>query len=119
MSRPAAATPDAHKAYAPKSVACFVLTISDTKTDETDTSGNLVQSGYVPDALPRELDVTGNEAGFEDPYIIQTFDPDLGFIEPFVSFGNLANGQTGTYVVDSMQVPRNHFDRMTDFAFQG
>jgi molybdenum cofactor biosynthesis protein B len=43
MSRPAAATPDAHKAYAPKSVACFVLTISDTKTDETDTSGNLIR----------------------------------------------------------------------------
>ncbi|HET9488448.1 MAG TPA: MogA/MoaB family molybdenum cofactor biosynthesis protein [Methylomirabilota bacterium] len=43
MSRPTAATPDAHKAYAPKSVVCFVLTISDTKTEETDTSGKLIR----------------------------------------------------------------------------
>ncbi|HSF04372.1 MAG TPA: molybdenum cofactor biosynthesis protein B [Methylomirabilota bacterium] len=43
MNRAAASTPDAHKAYAPSSVGCFVLTISDTKTAETDTSGKLIR----------------------------------------------------------------------------
>jgi molybdenum cofactor biosynthesis protein B len=42
MSRPSASTPAEHKAHAPKSVGCFVLTISDTKTPETDTSGALI-----------------------------------------------------------------------------
>ncbi len=37
------ATPLEHKAHAPRSVACFVLTISDTKTPETDTSGALIR----------------------------------------------------------------------------
>lgn len=35
-------TPCEHKAHAPKSVGCFVLTISDTKTPETDASGRLI-----------------------------------------------------------------------------
>ena len=38
-----AATPREHKAHAPQSIACFVLTISDTKTPETDTSGALIR----------------------------------------------------------------------------
>ncbi len=37
------ATPREHKATAPKSVGCFVLTVSDTKTPETDTSGALIR----------------------------------------------------------------------------
>jgi molybdenum cofactor biosynthesis protein B len=37
------ATPREHKAHAPRSVGCFVLTISDTKTPETDTSGQLIR----------------------------------------------------------------------------
>ena len=37
------ATPREHKAHAPKSVSCFVLTISDTKTPETDASGQLIR----------------------------------------------------------------------------
>ena len=37
------ATPQEHKAHAPRSVGCFVLTISDTKTPETDTSGTLIR----------------------------------------------------------------------------
>ncbi len=37
------ATPREHKSHAPKSIACFVLTISDTKTPETDTGGALIQ----------------------------------------------------------------------------
>jgi molybdenum cofactor biosynthesis protein B len=40
-SRPS--TPDEHKATAPTSLGCWVLTISDTKTPETDTSGALIR----------------------------------------------------------------------------
>lgn len=41
-----------HKAGAPESIGCFVLTVSDTRTHDTDTSGRaicslLVESGYV------------------------------------------------------------------------
>ena len=32
-----------HKATAPRSIGCFVLTISDSKTPETDTSGTLIR----------------------------------------------------------------------------
>jgi molybdopterin adenylyltransferase len=39
-----ASTPDEHKGSAPKVVGCFVLTISDSKTPETDTSGALIRS---------------------------------------------------------------------------
>lgn len=34
--------PAAHRAYAPKSVAAFVLTVSDSRTPETDSSGELI-----------------------------------------------------------------------------
>ncbi len=37
------ATPREHKAHAPASVACWVVTISDTKTAATDTSGALIR----------------------------------------------------------------------------
>jgi molybdopterin adenylyltransferase len=37
------AVPQEHKANAPASVGCFVLTISDSKTPETDTSGALIR----------------------------------------------------------------------------
>jgi molybdenum cofactor biosynthesis protein B len=37
------ATPREHRAHAPASVACFVLTISDTRTPETDTGGQVVR----------------------------------------------------------------------------
>jgi molybdenum cofactor biosynthesis protein B len=36
-------TPDEHKKTAPKTVGCFVLTVSDTKNPETDTSGALIR----------------------------------------------------------------------------
>lgn len=42
MSRPDA-VPAEHKASAPRSIGCFVLTISDSKTPETDTSGALIR----------------------------------------------------------------------------
>jgi molybdenum cofactor biosynthesis protein B len=38
-----AATPQEHKANAPRSIGCWVLTISDSKTPETDTSGKLIR----------------------------------------------------------------------------
>jgi len=40
----AAATPREHKAQAPQSIGCWVLTISDTKTRETDSSGALIRT---------------------------------------------------------------------------
>ena len=39
----AGSVPREHKAHAPKSVGCFVLTVSDSKTPETDTSGSLIR----------------------------------------------------------------------------
>ncbi|MBI2207260.1 MAG: MogA/MoaB family molybdenum cofactor biosynthesis protein [Candidatus Rokubacteria bacterium] len=42
MTQPVS-TPDEHKATAPTSIGCFVVTISDTKTPETDTSGKVVR----------------------------------------------------------------------------
>jgi molybdenum cofactor biosynthesis protein B len=41
--RDPAATPAEHKAHAPRSVGCWVLTVSDSKTPETDTSGQLIR----------------------------------------------------------------------------
>jgi molybdenum cofactor biosynthesis protein B len=41
------ATPREHKAQAPRSVACFVLTISDTKTPESDASGSVIRELLV------------------------------------------------------------------------
>jgi molybdenum cofactor biosynthesis protein B len=35
--------PQEHKATAPRSIGCFVLTISDSKTEATDTSGMLIR----------------------------------------------------------------------------
>jgi molybdenum cofactor biosynthesis protein B len=35
--------PQEHKATAPRAIGCFVLTISDSKTPETDTSGTLIR----------------------------------------------------------------------------
>jgi molybdopterin adenylyltransferase len=36
-------TPDEHKSTAPRAIGCWVLTISDSKTPETDTSGKLIR----------------------------------------------------------------------------
>jgi len=37
------ATPREHKATAPRTVGCFVLTVSDTKTPDTDISGGIIR----------------------------------------------------------------------------
>jgi molybdenum cofactor biosynthesis protein B len=42
-ARRADATPREHKARAPGSVTCFVLTISDTRTPDTDTGGAVIR----------------------------------------------------------------------------
>ena len=44
---PRDATPREHKAHAPARVGCFVVTVSDTKTDATDTSGALIRELLV------------------------------------------------------------------------
>jgi molybdenum cofactor biosynthesis protein B len=41
--RDPAATPAEHKAHAPRTIGCWVLTVSDSKTPETDTSGQLIR----------------------------------------------------------------------------
>jgi molybdenum cofactor biosynthesis protein B len=43
MSRPDS-TPVEHRATAPRSIGCWVLTVSDTKTPDTDTSGQLIRT---------------------------------------------------------------------------
>jgi molybdenum cofactor biosynthesis protein B len=48
VSRPDS-TPLEHKATAPRSIGCWVLTVSDTKTPDTDTSGQLIRK-LVTDA---------------------------------------------------------------------
>src|SRR5512139_1953094 len=39
----ASVTPHEHKHHAPRSIGCMVITCSDTRTPETDTSGQLIQ----------------------------------------------------------------------------
>jgi len=39
----ASATHHEHKSHAPKSIGCMVITCSDTRTPDTDTSGQLIQ----------------------------------------------------------------------------
>jgi molybdenum cofactor biosynthesis protein B len=43
VNRPRGSTPDEHKATAPATVGCFVLTVSDTRTPETDTGGGVIR----------------------------------------------------------------------------
>jgi molybdopterin adenylyltransferase len=40
---PPDAVPREHRSTAPRSIGCFVLTISDSKTPDTDTSGDLIR----------------------------------------------------------------------------
>ena len=43
MSQRPGSTPEAHRATAPTAVGCFVLTVSDTRTPETDTGGAVIR----------------------------------------------------------------------------
>jgi len=52
MADPAPRAPDEHRAMAPGAIRCFVLTVSDTRTEDTDTSGRaiadlLVAAGHI------------------------------------------------------------------------
>ena len=66
MSRPDS-TPLEHEATAPRTIGCWVLTVSDTKTPETDTSGELIRK------LLREAghDVVGATIVRDEPKDVQ------------------------------------------------
>ena len=62
-----ATTPAEHKAHAPRSIGCWVLTISDSKTPATDTSGALIRellAGAGHEVVGSEIvrDACGNAA---------------------------------------------------------
>src|ERR1700730_15919909 len=56
-----------HKARAPQSVRCFILTISDTRTEETDTSGRAIAD--LPPASGRQ--VAGLMIVRDDPDLVR------------------------------------------------
>jgi molybdopterin adenylyltransferase len=66
MSRPDS-TPVEHRATAPPSIGCWVLTVSDTKTPETDTSGQLIKK-LLTDAGHR---VVGSSIVRDEPKDVQ------------------------------------------------
>jgi molybdopterin adenylyltransferase len=66
MSRPDS-TPAEHRATAPPSIGCWVLTVSDTKTPETDTSGQLIRKLLI-DAGHR---VVGSSIVRDEPKDVQ------------------------------------------------
>ena len=43
MSRPHGSPPEQHRATAPTAVGCFVLTVSDTRTPDNDTGGQVIR----------------------------------------------------------------------------
>ncbi|HXD95617.1 MAG TPA: hypothetical protein VN646_03695, partial [Candidatus Acidoferrum sp.] len=43
MNQPRGSAPEEHKASAPVSVGCFVLTVSDTRTPQNDTGGAVIR----------------------------------------------------------------------------
>lgn len=64
-----------HKAHAPRSVRCFILTISDTRTEETDTGGRAI------DELLRSAghQIVGRAIVRDDAELVrQTVDRQLG-----------------------------------------
>ena len=66
-ARPSAATPAEHKTHAPKAVPCFVLTISDSKTEATDTSGMLIRELLTGAGHP----VVGHQIVKDEPSQVQ------------------------------------------------
>jgi molybdenum cofactor biosynthesis protein B len=52
-----------HKSYAPASVGCYVLTVSDTRTSETDTGGGAIRDLLTDAGHP----VTGSEIVRDEP----------------------------------------------------
>jgi molybdopterin adenylyltransferase len=84
-----------HKAAAPVSVRCFVLTVSDTRTQETDTGG-----GAIIDLLRAEgHEVTGRRIVWDDPEMIRaTIDEQIASAEVQVV---IVTGGTGISQRDS------------------
>ena len=60
-------TPLEHKATAPRTVGCWVLTVSDTKTPETDTSGALIRKLLTDAGHP----VVGSSIVRDEPKDVQ------------------------------------------------
>jgi molybdopterin adenylyltransferase len=60
-------TPLEHKATAPRSVGCWVLTVSDTKTPDTDTSGALIRRLL----LEARYEVVGSTIVRDEPKDVQ------------------------------------------------
>jgi molybdopterin adenylyltransferase len=60
-------TPLEHKATAPRAVGCWVLTVSDTKTPETDTSGVLIRKLLTDAGHP----VVGSSIVRDEPKDVQ------------------------------------------------
>ena len=60
-------TPLEHKATAPRAVSCWVLTVSDTKTLETDTSGMLIRKLLTEAGHP----VVGSSIVRDEPKDVQ------------------------------------------------
>lgn len=60
-------TADEHKAHAPRSIGCLVITCSDTRTPETDTSGQLIRKLLEE----RGHTVVGSHLVKDDPAQIQ------------------------------------------------
>lgn len=94
MNRPDS-VPQEHKAQAPRSVGCFVLTISDSKTPQTDTSGalireRLIQAGHT---------VAGHAIVKDEPAEVATV-IDKGCADPAVQAFILTGG-TGVTSRDS------------------
>jgi len=59
--------PAEHKAKAPASISCFVLTVSDTRTDATDTSGRLITSLLTAQGHT----VAGHDIVQDDPDLVR------------------------------------------------
>jgi molybdenum cofactor biosynthesis protein B len=59
--------PHEHRATAPRAVGCFVLTVSDTKTPETDTSGALIRELLAAAGHP----VVGSAVVKDEPSEVQ------------------------------------------------
>jgi len=57
-----------HKAYAPVSVSCFVLTVSDTRTEANDTGGQAIRQLLESDGH----NVTGHAIVRDDPAAVVT-----------------------------------------------
>jgi molybdenum cofactor biosynthesis protein B len=98
--------PAEHKALAPRSVRCYILTVSDTRTDATDASGRAIAD--LLSAAGHE--VLGRTIVREDPSLVRgaiegqlTGDPTSGTQVVITTGGTGITSRDGTYeVVDAL-----------------